>query len=115
MDSLPLDILRVIASYTDLCDLGRLRIASKDFDMLDLQRRKRFEWCLATLRGHQRTFATQRTCVDHLCDKMKAVCITIDDNEMHTTVRTLSNYCSRHAREYYDLDINDFIDFMYND
>lgn len=116
MDSLPLDILRVIASYTDIHELGHLRVVSKDFEMIDLCRHKRFEWCLATLRGHQRTFATQRSCVDHLCDKMKAVCITIDDNEMdEPRVQTLSNYCSHHAREYYDLDINDFIDFMYND
>lgn len=110
MDRLPLDILRVIASYTDIHELGHLRVVSKDFEILDLCRHRRFEWCLAALHGHRRSFATQRSCVDHLCNKMKAACITIDDDEPR--VQTLSNYCTRHACEYYDLDIHDFIDFF---
>mgnify|MGYP000847665542 CR=1 FL=1 len=113
MIHLPLDMLREIASYTTVCELAQLRLVSRDFNMVDIQRQKRFEWCMASLRGMNRSYS-QGSCVDCMCDHMKAVCITIGDEEFEEPrTQTLSNYCSQHARQYYGVEVNDLIDFVY--
>ena len=113
MDCLPIDIIRVVATFLTLQELGAARAAAKDFELPKLKRQKRFVFCRRTIEQMTRAFK-QGVCVSNECTQSKAVCITIEDESFETPrVKTLSNYCSQHTRQYMDMGINDLIQFAY--
>lgn len=113
MQQLPIDVLRVVASFSTMEELANMRVASRDFNMHDIQRQKRFKWCRQNIEDKGRILK-QGSCVDCMCQKLKAVCITIEGEDFEEPrVQILSNYCSQHAREYLDMEINDLINFIY--
>ena len=113
MDQLPLDMIRVIASFTTIRELGNMMAVLRDFQCPIIKRQKRFDWCKQMLTQADRSIG-QGNCVDCMCHKLKAVCITIEDEHFHEPrVQPLSNYCSQHARQYLGVDLNDLINFVY--
>ncbi len=110
MNVLPLDMIRVIASYATMQELALLRIASRDFDQADIQRQKRFAWCKANIRDSFVNI-TSGKCVDCMCQKLKAVCITIGNGDSEDpSVQILSNYCSQHAQQYLNMGLDDLVE-----
>ena len=113
MQQLPMDVLREVASFLTMKELAHTRVASRDFDMHDIRRQKRFKWCKRNIAEKGRIL-NQGSCADCMCQQLKAVCITlVDEHFEEPRVKILSNYCSQHAREYLDMELDDLINFVY--
>ena len=113
MQQLPIDVLRVVASFSTMEEFANMRVASREFNMHDIQRQKRFKWCKQNIENKGRILK-QGNCLDCMCQRLKAVCITIGDEDFEEPrVQPLSNYCSQHARQYLGVDLNDLIYFVY--
>lgn len=104
MQTLPVDIMRFIASFMTLEELNNSHQATRDFSFPMEQRKKRFRWC-----AHRITTRPEIKlgyCADITCEHRKVACIQLEP-ELQTIV--LSNYCATHTKQYMNTDSIHFI------
>ena len=99
MQHIPTDILRVICSYMTLEELNYSHQASRDFHFPKQKRKRRFQWCVRRMK--KRPKFKPGYCSDTSCEHRRAILYQIEP-ELETIV--LSNYCSKHTKQYINTD-----------
>ena len=104
MQRVPIDIMRVIASFMTLEELNSSHQATRDFSFPTQKRKKRFRWCAD--RMSKRPKIKLGYCADITCNHRKVACIQLEP-ELQTIV--LSNYCAEHTKQYINTDAIHFV------
>ncbi|MDA7839054.1 hypothetical protein N9A45_01850 [bacterium] len=109
METLPIELIRVVASFLSIQEFGLARQTWADFDLPCVRRRKRFHWCVNNIPRPQHL--SNGPCVHHLCERFKAACISWPDGNYDTpNCKVLSNYCSTHHGQHAHVALKELLD-----
>jgi len=104
MQTVPMDVMRVIVSFMTLEELNNSHQATNVFSFPRQKRKKRFQWCLGRIK--KRPKIKLGYCADITCNHQKVACIQLEP-ELQTIV--LSNYCAEHTQQYINTDAIHFV------
>lgn len=109
METLPIELVQMVASFLTLQEFGSARQTWADFDLPSVQRRKRFHWCVNKIPKHRHL--SNGPCMHHLCERFKAVCISWpEDQQDQPCSKVLSNYCSMHHGQHVHIALEELLD-----
>lgn len=109
METLPIELVRIVASFLSLQDFGTARQTWTEFNLPQVQRQKRFLWCVANISQPKRL--SNGPCLHHLCERFKAVCISWPENDhIVPHCKVLSNYCSLHHGHHANNTLEELLD-----
>lgn len=91
MNTLPKDMYHIITSFLSLPELIHAMNSHKDFNILQIKRKTRFEWCKRKIDIQRRIMDGK--CAHDNCTHQKTVCYHMEP----LVTQVLSPYCSRHT------------------